>query len=205
LTGQGELLLALIFVTIILAAVFLARPEITAGATGQILAFIGLFLLPALCLAGGLSFQTQRSEERQFCISCHSMEPFGRSLYIDNAMYIPAAHFQNHRVPADMACYACHADYGLFGPLRDKLHGVTRIYRQYVSTPPNPITIPGGFKNEQCLHCHAGARNFDDNPIHSAIMDTLKNDQLSCVSSGCHDMVHNVADLSHLQFWNPGQ
>jgi hypothetical protein len=31
--------------------------------------------------------------------------------------------------------------YGV-GPLKDKIKGLTRIYMQYVSTPPNPITIP---------------------------------------------------------------
>lgn len=203
MNGQADILVALIIVSIIMAAVFLARPAITAGAAGKILAFLGLFILPALCVAGGVSFQTQRSERTEFCISCHSMAPFGKSLYVDDTMYIPAAHFQNHRVPAEMACYTCHADYGLFGPLNDKLRGVARIYFQYVSTPPNPIVIPGGFKNGQCLRCHGGARDFEENPVHSAIMDNLTSNQLSCVSSGCHDMVHNVADLSHLKFWNP--
>ena len=202
-TGQTEILVVLIMVSVVMAGIFLARPAITTGVSGKILAFMGLFALPALCIAGGVAVHTQRSEQTQFCISCHSMEPFGRTLYIDNPMYIPAAHFQNHRVPADMACYTCHADYGLFGPLRDKIRGVGRIYFQYVSTPPNPIQIPGGFKNGQCLHCHAGARSFIENPVHSAIMDTLTSDQVSCVS--CHDMIHPVGQLSQLKFWSPGQ
>lgn len=203
MTGQTDILIVLIATSVLLAAVLLVRPNITSGAIGKILAFIALFALPALCVAGGISVHTQRSEQRQFCISCHSMEPYGQSLYIDDPKYIPAIHFQDHRVPADTPCYACHADYGLFGPLSDKLRGVARIYFQYVSTPPNPITIAGGFKNAQCLHCHAGARNFEEDPLHSAIMSTLTSNQLSCVSSGCHDMVHDVANLSHLKFWRP--
>ncbi|HZR63847.1 MAG TPA: NapC/NirT family cytochrome c [Terriglobales bacterium] len=203
MTGQTDILIVLIAVTAVLATMFLIRPNMTAGATGKILAFVGLFVLPALCVAGGISVHTQRSEETQFCISCHSMEPFGRSLYVDDPKYIPAIHFQDHRVPAGQACFACHADYSLFGPLRDKLRGVTRIYMQYVSRPPNPIRIPGGYNNDQCLYCHAGARNFIENPIHSAIMDTLTSNQLSCVSSGCHDLIHNVSELDHLKFWKP--
>lgn len=205
MTGQTAILIVLIALTTTLAATFLIRPSITAGATGKILAFVGLFILPALCVAGGMSAHVQRSEQAQFCISCHSMEPYGRSLYIDDAKYIPAIHFQDHRVPASEACYACHADYSIFGPLRDKVRGATRLYMQYVSTPPNPIRIPGGYNNLQCLHCHAGARNFVENPIHSAIMDTLTSNQLSCISSGCHDMIHNVNELGHLKFWSPGR
>jgi nitrate/TMAO reductase-like tetraheme cytochrome c subunit len=204
-TAQTGILIVLIALTAALAGIFLVRPSITAGATGKILAFVGLFILPALCVAGGMSAHVQRSEQTRFCISCHSMEPYGRSLYVDDPKYLPAIHFQNHRVPAGEACYACHADYTIFGPWRDKLRGVTRIYMQYVSTPPNPIRIPGGYNNAQCLHCHAGARNFEENAIHTTIMDTLKSNQLSCITSGCHDTVHNTTELSHVKFWEPAQ
>ena len=203
--GQTSMLVVLIVVTMGLAGMFFFRPSVTNSVTGKILAFVALFILPALCIAGGMSAHMQRSEQTQFCISCHSMEPYGRSLYVDDPKYIPAAHFQNHRVPADMACYTCHADYTIYGPLRDKLRGVKRVYMQYVSTPPAQIRIPGGYNNNQCLHCHAGARGFEGNAVHMAIMVTLKSNQLSCVSSGCHDMVHNFGDPSHVKFWNPAQ
>lgn len=201
----NEIPVALIVLTIALAGIFLARPSITAGATGKILAFVALFMLPVLCITSGVSRHMQRSEQTRFCVSCHAMEPYGRSLYVDDPKWIPAQHFQNHRVPADMACYSCHADYTIYGPLRDKLRGVTRVYMQYVSTPPAKIEIPGGYNNSQCLHCHAGARSFEENPIHTALMDSIKSNQMSCISSGCHDSVHNVAQLSQVKFWRPGQ
>jgi len=89
--------------------------------------------------------------------------------------------------------------------LKDKLAGLTRIYMQYVSKPPNPITIPGGFKNAQCLHCHSGARSFEEDPIHAALMDSLTSNQMSCLSSGCHETAHDVANLSHEKFWKASQ
>ncbi|MFZ3333078.1 MAG: NapC/NirT family cytochrome c, partial [Candidatus Acidiferrales bacterium] len=187
MTAPTGILVALIALAILLAAVFLLRPAITGGATGKILAFVALCVLPALCIATGMSTHMQRSEQTKFCISCHSMEIYGKSLYVDDPNYIPAQHFQNHRVPADMACYACHADYTIYGPLKDKLQGLTRIYMQYVSTPPRTIQIRGGYSNLQCLHCHAGARSFEENPVHVAIMDSLTSNQMSCISSGCHD------------------
>jgi len=203
--GLTAILVALIVLTIVLAAVLLVRPSITAGATGKALAFVALCVLPALCIAGGLSTHMQRSEQTKFCISCHAMENYGKSLWLDDPSYIPAQHFQNHRVLADMACFSCHADYTIYGPLKDKYQGVRRIYEQYLGTPSKTIHIRGGYKNGQCLHCHAGARGFEENPIHMALMDSLKSNEMSCISSGCHDMVHNASEVDHLKMWSPGQ
>jgi cytochrome c-type protein NapC len=201
------ILICQIALSIALASIFLIRPSLTSAAGWKIVAFIGLGVLPALCLVGGMNAHVQRSEQTRFCVSCHVMIPYGRSLYVDDPNHIPAQHFQNHRVPAAMACYSCHADYTIYGPLVDKMQGLKRIYMQYVSTPPDPasIHIAGGFKNAQCLHCHLGARSFEENPVHTAIMSSLKSNQLSCLSSGCHDTAHDIANLSHEKFWKPVQ
>jgi cytochrome c-type protein NapC len=201
------ILICQIALSVVLAAIFLIRPSLTRAAGWKIVAFIGLCVLPALCIVGGMSAHVQRSEQTRFCISCHVMIPYGQSLYVDDASHIPAQHFQNHRVPVDMACYSCHADYSIYGPLKDKLQGLKRIYIQYVSTAPDPasIRIPGGFQNAQCLHCHLGARNFEENPVHAAMLDSLKSNQTSCLTSGCHDTAHDVANLSHQKFWKPVQ
>jgi cytochrome c-type protein NapC len=200
-------LICQITLSIVLAAVFLIRPSVTHAVSWKILAFIGLFLLPAMCIVGGMNTHIQRSEQTRFCISCHVMIPYGQSLYVDDPSHIPAQHFQNHRVPVDTACHSCHADYTIYGPLKDKMQGLTRIYKQYVSTPPDPaaIRIAGGFKNAQCLHCHLGARSFEENPVHAALLDSLKSEQTSCLTSGCHDTAHDIENLSHLKFWKPGQ
>jgi cytochrome c-type protein NapC len=201
------LLIGQIVFSIVLASIFLFRPSLTSGAGWKIVAFLGLCVLPALCVVAGMNTHVQRSEQTSFCISCHVMVPFGKSLYVDDDKHIPAQHFQNHRVPADMACISCHADYTLYGPLNDKIRGLSRIYFQYVGTAPDPasIRIPGGFKNAQCLHCHLGARSFEENPVHSALMDTLKSNQMSCLTSGCHDTAHDLANLSRDKFWSPAQ
>ncbi len=201
--GQTGILIALILVTIALTAVFLVRPSLTSGPTGKILAFVSLCGLPVICIGAGFSTQMQRSEQTRFCITCHSMETHGQSLYVDDPKYLAAAHFQNHRVPADRACYACHTDYTIYGPVKDKLQGMKRIYMQYVSTPPKTLHVDGGYKNFECLHCHEGARSFEEFPVHVAIKDSLESNQISCISSGCHDTVHNVAALGQVKFWRP--
>jgi cytochrome c-type protein NapC len=200
--GTTGILIALIALTIALAGVFLVRSSITVGATGKILAFVGLCVLPVLCIGTGLSVHQQRSQQTSYCISCHSMESHGKSLYVADPSYIPAQHFQNHLVPPDQACYTCHTDYAIYGPLKDKLKGLKYIYMQYVSTPPKVIRISGAYSNLQCLHCHASARGFSDNPAHNAIMGSLTTNQISCLT--CHDMIHNASEVGHLKMWVPG-
>ncbi len=201
--GQIGVLIALVVLAIVLAVVFLVRPAITVGATGKILAFIGLCILPTLCIVTGMSFHMQRSKQTAYCISCHSMETHGQSLYVLDTSYIPAQHFQNHLVPPHQACYTCHTDYTMYGPVKDKLKGLRYLYMEYISTPPKTIHLDGKYSNSQCLHCHAGMRTFDENPTHTAIMGSLNANQVSCLS--CHNMIHNASEVSHLKMWVPGK
>ena len=200
--GLTGVLIALIVLTIVLAGVFLVRPSITAGVTGKVLAFVGLCVLPALCIGTGMSFHMQRSQQTAYCISCHSMESHGKSLHLEGTQYIPAQHFQNHLVPPDAACYTCHTDYTMYGPLKDKLKGLRYLYMEYVSTPPKTIHIDGKYSNSQCLHCHQGARNFEEHLNQMPPIRELTTNRISCLSSGCHDMIHNASEVGHLKMWN---
>ena len=58
------------------------------------------------------------------------MGQYGKSLYVDDSSYIPAAHFQNGRVPRDEACYPCHTDHTIFSTFSSKLKGLHHIYAQ---------------------------------------------------------------------------
>jgi cytochrome c-type protein NapC len=188
---------------LVLIVLLLARPSLTATREGKILAFVALFLFPVLCSAIGFSAHMERSKTTTFCLSCHVMEPFGKSLDVDDKQYIPAAHFQNHRVPADEACYTCHTDYVLYGGIRAKWRGMRHVYVQYLGTPPAPadIHLYTPYNNRECLHCHLGARSFEESATHTAIRDEVISNQVSCISSGCHDTVHNVANLTNVKFW----
>jgi len=202
--GLTGVLVSLVVLTIILAGVFLVRPSFTAGATGKILAFIGLCVLPTLCIATGMSFHMERSKQTAYCISCHSMETHGQSLYVLDKSYIPAQHFQNHLVQPKQACYTCHTDYTMYGPLKDKLKGLRYVYMEYVSSPPKVIHLDGTYKNSQCLHCHAGTRDFEANLNHMGPMASLVSNQVSCISSGCHSTIHNASEVANLKMWKEG-
>lgn len=200
------LLLAVILISAALVGLLVFRPGITATRGGKMLAFLVLFLLPLLCIAMGVTSEVERSKSTSFCLSCHIMEPYGRSLYVDDPSYLAGAHFQNHRVPAEQACYTCHTNYAMFGGFRAKIHGLKHVYVQYLGAPKQPLHLYEPYNNRECLHCHLGARSFEEGAVHNADPDLLpavKANKMSCLSSGCHDVVHNVSSLGNVKFWSP--
>src|SRR5277367_4462880 len=202
------LLILLIALTVALIAVFVFRPQTSATTAGKIAAFIGFFAFPLLCVGMGFSSQMDNSKSTRFCLSCHIMEPYGKSLHIDDPGHLPAAHFQNHRVPPDKACYTCHEDYAMFGTMKVKLQGLHHVWVYYFGTPPaaGEIKLYEPFNNRECLHCHLGARSFEEGAMHTADPETLpaiKANTLSCMS--CHDTVHDIAHLKDAKFWKEKQ
>ncbi len=198
------ILLVLIGLTILLIVLFALRWVITEP-KWKILGFAALFILPGLCLAMGFQFHMERSKQTQFCISCHSMVPFGRSLYVDDLHYLAAAHFQNHDVPPDQACFTCHTTYTIFGNVRAKLSGLRQIYVEYVAGPPKVVHIPSPYNNRECLYCHAGMRSFEGSKEHAEKLQQIKSNSVSCLSNDCHDAVHKTSGTENEKFWTPGQ
>lgn len=209
MTVPVALLLLLILTCMISIGALSWRPGITVTRGGKILAFLILFCLPILCATMGFSNEMERSKGTEFCLSCHIMEPYGKSLHVDDPSYLAAAHFQNHRVPAEEACYTCHTNYTMFGTFKAKMRGLRHVYVYYFTTPPAPerIRLYERYNNRECLHCHEGARSFEQGAVHNADPDLLpdvKSNKRSCISSGCHEVVHNVATLDSVKFWKGG-
>jgi len=170
------------------------------------LAFVTLCVLPVLAMWAGVNEHLERSTSTQFCLSCHVMANFGKSLYVDDRSYIPARHFQNNFVPRGHACFTCHTDYTLFGDYKAKWRGVHHVLVQYLGTVPKPedIKLYTPYNNRECLHCHAGARAYEEASSHHKTPDMLAlagANRLSCTSSGCHDIVHDVGTLDGATFW----
>ena len=102
--------------------------------------------------------------------------------------------FENHmeRSKQTAFCLSCHVmePYGKY----------------YIGHPANPIKLYEPINNRECLHCHLGARSFEQGAVHNAdpqTMADIKSNKLSCMSSGCHDTVHNVSQLDHVKYWKP--
>jgi hypothetical protein len=98
----------------------------------------------------------------------------------------------------------------MFGTFKAKMGGLRHLYVYYLKKMPLPedIKLHEPFNNRECLHCHLGARSFEQGATHNADPATLpaiKANTLSCISSGCHDVVHNVGRWGDkVKFWDGG-
>ena len=135
------MIVPLLAVTAVLALLVGFRARLSRSREGKILAFLALLVLPVLSVWGGFSEHMERATSTSFCLSCHVMNDFGRSLHVDDQGYVPAAHFQNNLVPRDHACYTCHTDYTMFGTVNAKIRGLRHLYVQYLGRIPKPEKI----------------------------------------------------------------
>jgi len=94
----------------------------------------------------------------------------------------------------------------MFGGVRAKLRGIRHVYVQYLGRIPAPdrIRLYEPYRNRECLHCHEGARRFEQMSAHArtpTMRDDIKAGRLSCLTSRCHDTVHDVGSLADATFW----
>jgi cytochrome c-type protein NapC len=190
-------------VAVALIAVLIARPGLVAQRGGKVVAFISFFVLPVAVTWVGTGTHMERAKRTRFCLSCHTMEPYGKSLHVDDASWVPASHYQNNRIPRDQACFTCHTTYTLFGDYKAKLKGIKHIWIYYLGTVPKEIKLYEPFQNRECLHCHGGARNFEKNPAHRDVRADLASNKTSCLE--CHATIHNVHELAKAKLWKEGQ
>jgi nitrate/TMAO reductase-like tetraheme cytochrome c subunit len=187
---------ALVILAIIAAAFFAWRPaRARRDREGRVMAFAALLVLPVLAGFAGLSSHLEASKQTSYCVSCHAMGPYENSLHIDDVSHLAATHFQNARVPRETACYACHTNYTFYGDLKDKIRGTRHLLVQYIGHVPNHIKLYEPYNNRECLHCHGDARAFNEAATHKAEagrIDLIRNNKLSCVTVGCHNVVHEV-------------
>ena len=189
------IVIAMLALSIILAATLMLRPRLSGGTGGKILTFTALCVLPILSISSATSQHIERSKQTSFCLSCHVMEPYGKSLHADNGDQIPALHFQNQYVPKDSACYTCHTNYTMYGGLHSKIRGLRHVYANYLGHVPAKIKLYEPYNNRECLHCHEGSKRFEESVGHTADeaeMQKIKSGQESCLTAECHYRAHYV-------------
>jgi nitrate/TMAO reductase-like tetraheme cytochrome c subunit len=197
--GVGTLLIAFALIAIALVALIVRRPNLTDGPGGKAIAFVAFFLLPGLITALGLDNHIERSKQTSFCLSCHIMEPYGKSLLADDPESLVASHFQNARIPRDQACFTCHTTYTMFGDAKAKMTGLKHVWVNYVGTKPAKIALYQPYNNRECLHCHAGARSYEEHEMHADDLEGLAKGETSCLE--CHSTVHDVENVASKKAW----
>ena len=65
---------------------------------GALTVLIAMLVVPLGLTSGAAVTVVRQSATTSFCLSCHEMEPYGRSLLVDDEEFVPAMHFQHRRV-----------------------------------------------------------------------------------------------------------
>ena len=198
--------LALTLVSLVAALLALlasSRPSAGRRARGKVVLFVALFVLPALLTGVGVQAHLEQSKSTSFCLSCHTMEPYGQSLWRDDPDYVVANHFQNRLVDREEACYTCHTSYTMFGDIDAKMKGLKHLLVYYVGEVPDEIELYEPYENRECLHCHEGSRTFEEGETHAEFREDLGTGETSCLE--CHDLIHGVEDLGGADFWEDPQ
>jgi len=183
---------------VVLIATLALRPSLTLGRPGKALAFLAFFLLPGTLVTLGVATHLDHATRTEFCLSCHVMEDYGRSLQVDDGDYLAAVHYQNALVDRDHACYTCHKDYTMFGDMNAKLRGLKHLYVNYLGTVPEELALYGEYQNRECLHCHRGARSYFEAHDEGELAENASG-EVSCLE--CHDFIHETDNLENVEVW----
>ena len=173
----------------------LARPHLTRPTKIALLFGVGLFPIATAMTGNYAGFEA--TKERTFCGSCHVMTPYARDSGDPTSTTLAARHGRN-ALFGDANCYACHANYGMFGTVKTKLGGLRHIYEYVFHFHDMPleearekIHIREPFQNSTCMHCHS-TENPGWNAVkdHASILARVRSGEVSCASEGCHGPAH---------------
>lgn len=187
---------------VLLGWFLLRRPAITR--TTKIVLLLGIGVLPLLTATNGNIAGYHATKTRQFCGGCHVMKPYQQDSENLASMGLAARHARNADFGGEN-CYACHADYGMFGTVTTKMGGLRHVYEytlhyhQLTLDEALPlIHIRKPFPNATCIRCHS-----TENPLwnavgdHASSLDELRAGTTSCASVGCHGAAHPFSDEIH--------
>lgn len=189
-----------LFVAVVGAlVVFLGAGHLVGTKGGRWALLLGAALLPLAASAGVFKAGMDESSRTRFCLSCHEMQKYGKSLFVDNRKALPAVHFQDRLIDRDNACFTCHTDYALFGDFKAKLNGLKHVYVHYLGKVPEKMALYQPYQNYNCLHCHDDARGFQEAPAHQAVKPQIGSGEMSCLK--CHAVAHDFTAVHEGRFW----
>ena len=163
----------------------------------KIVLLFGIGVLPLATATTGNVAGYHATKTTHFCSSCHVMTPYGNDSWNRGSTSLAARHARNDAFGHEN-CYACHADYGMFGTVTTKIGGMRHVYeylfhyRQLdLNTALERIEIRRPFQNTACMRCHS-TQNPAWNAIgdHASSLDDVRSGKVSCASEGCHGFAH---------------
>jgi cytochrome c-type protein NapC len=171
------------------------RPHLTTATKVVLLFGIGVFPITTAMTGNYAGFEA--TTKREFCGSCHVMKPYKLDSEDPKSTSLAARHARNDLF-GDANCYACHANYGMFGTIKTKAGGMRHVYEytfhyrnMSLEEAREKIHIRTPFKNATCMHCHS-TQNPGWNNVreHASLAERVRGGEVSCLSEGCHGPAH---------------
>ena len=170
------------------------RPALTRAT--KIVLLLGIGVFPLLTAGSGNIAGYEATKTRRFCGSCHVMTPYARDSEDPTSTTLASRHARNDAFGHEN-CYACHADYGMFGTVTTKIGGMRHVYeylfnfRQLSWEEAQPrIHIRRPFRNDACMRCHSTeVPSWQRVGDHAGLADELRANRISCIG-GCHGPAH---------------
>jgi len=170
------------------------RPALTRAT--KIVLLLGIGVFPLLTAGSGNIAGYEATKTRRFCGSCHVMTPYARDSADPTSTTLASRHARNDAFGHEN-CYACHADYGMFGTVTTKIGGMRHVYeylfnfRQLSWEEAQPrIHIRRPFRNDACMRCHSTeVPSWQRVGDHAGLADELRANRISCIG-GCHGPAH---------------
>lgn len=163
----------------------------------KIALLFGMGLLPIATAMTGNVAGYHATKTTRFCSSCHVMTPYGEDSWNRDSLSLASRHARNEAF-GDENCYACHADYGMFGTVTTKLGGMRHVYEYLfhyrsmeLETALERIEIRRPFQNTACIRCHSTHNpTWNAVPDHASTLDRVRSGAVGCASEGCHGPAH---------------
>jgi cytochrome c-type protein NapC len=181
-----------------------ARPHLS-GTTKIVLLF-GIGIFPITTAMTGNYTGYEATTKRRFCGSCHVMKPYQLDSEDLKSTTLAARHARNDMF-GDANCYACHADYGMYGTVKTKAGGLRHVYEytlhyhgMSLEEAREKIHIRKPFQNSTCMHCHS-TENPGWNAVkeHASLAERVRGGEVSCASEGCHGPAHPFSKPSKVK------
>lgn len=192
---RASSLIAAAIAALLLVHYLVRKPPFNTVTKLVLLAGLGAF--PILSASTGNYAGFEQTTKREFCGGCHVMRPWVDDSADPTSTTLAARHARNDLF-GDHNCYACHADYGMYGTVATKLGGMRHVYfyvTEYHDWPlakfVEEVRIRKPFPNATCTHCHSTrVPGWQQVPDHKAMQDV---EAVSCASQGCHGPAHPFA------------
>jgi cytochrome c-type protein NapC len=194
--------------TAVLVWYLVRKPILDPTVKGLLLFGYGVLPIAIALIANLVTFEHMKG--REFCGSCHVMEPYTGDAAAFDSLTLASRHSRNDAF-GDESCYTCHQDYGMYGTILTKWGGLQHVYHYYlhyqdlsIDSALERIEIYIPYPSSNCIECHS-----TEVPIwnavdeHRGVRDSVRSGELSCASASCHGPAH-PAEVMNPQAFRPG-